>query len=199
MARHPLYEPPDNPTPEDILIAKQDTAEIDKVMQLRLSPREEFAVRKLYGLGAYSSSTLEQVAQVMGVTRERVRQIVLKSCRKLKHVLKDQNRYRWHLARHRARFEAAEQRFRVMQREKKEAEWRAQYQIEMTKWRKARELEDIATLRAVEAQMLVEALAQQARARLVLGLSEQAVAQYAEALNEMLAQRRGIYDRSPQV
>jgi len=40
-----------------------------------------------YGLCGYENATLEQVAQELGVTRERVRQIQMDSLKRLKEIL----------------------------------------------------------------------------------------------------------------
>lgn len=40
-----------------------------------LSDREAFVIRKRFGIGFDSTSTLEQVANCLGLTRERIRQI----------------------------------------------------------------------------------------------------------------------------
>ncbi|MCX5814325.1 MAG: sigma-70 family RNA polymerase sigma factor [Proteobacteria bacterium] len=58
--------------------------EIDKVLST-LTPREEKVVRMRLGIGEYSDSTLEEVGNVFGLTRERIRQIEVKALRKLQH------------------------------------------------------------------------------------------------------------------
>ncbi|HHY32710.1 MAG TPA: RNA polymerase sigma factor RpoD [Firmicutes bacterium] len=50
-----------------------------------LSPREEKVLRLRFGLDDGRSRTLEEVGQVFGVTRERIRQIEAKALRKLRH------------------------------------------------------------------------------------------------------------------
>ena len=49
-----------------------------------LSPRERQVIMLRYGLGDGRPHTLEEVAQIMEVTRERIRQIEQKSLKKLK-------------------------------------------------------------------------------------------------------------------
>lgn len=53
-----------------------------------LSDREAFVIRKRFGIGFDSTSTLEQVANCLGLTRERIRQIENKSFKKLRHSIK---------------------------------------------------------------------------------------------------------------
>lgn len=50
-----------------------------------LTPREERVLRLRFGLDDGRSRTLEEVGQVFGVTRERIRQIEAKALRKLRH------------------------------------------------------------------------------------------------------------------
>jgi RNA polymerase primary sigma factor len=61
--------------------------EIDKVLST-LTPREEKVVRMRLGIGEKTEYTLEEVGDVFGLTRERVRQIEAKAIRKLKHPTK---------------------------------------------------------------------------------------------------------------
>jgi len=50
-----------------------------------LTPREERALRKRFGIGENTDHTLEEVGQDFAVTRERIRQIEAKALRKLRH------------------------------------------------------------------------------------------------------------------
>ena len=58
--------------------------EIDDVLQT-LTPREEMVIRLRYGIGVDRSHTLEEVGKIMGVTRERVRQIEAKALSRLRN------------------------------------------------------------------------------------------------------------------
>ncbi|RQD73447.1 MAG: RNA polymerase sigma factor RpoD [Candidatus Syntrophonatronum acetioxidans] len=53
-----------------------------------LTPREERVLRLRFGLDDGHSRTLEEVGQVFGVTRERIRQIEAKALRKLRHPMR---------------------------------------------------------------------------------------------------------------
>jgi RNA polymerase primary sigma factor len=61
--------------------------EIDKVLST-LTPREEKIVRMRLGIGEKTDFTLEEVGDVFGLTRERIRQIEAKALRKLQHPLR---------------------------------------------------------------------------------------------------------------
>ena len=61
--------------------------EIDKVLST-LTPREEKIVRMRLGVGEKKDFTLEEVGEVFGLTRERIRQIEAKALRKLQHPLR---------------------------------------------------------------------------------------------------------------
>ena len=50
-----------------------------------ITPREEKVIRLRFGLDDGKERTLEQVGNVFGVTRERIRQIEAKALRKLRH------------------------------------------------------------------------------------------------------------------
>jgi RNA polymerase primary sigma factor len=54
-------------------------------MLATLSPREERVLRMRFGIGVPVDHTLEEVGQMMAVTRERIRQIEAKAIRKLRH------------------------------------------------------------------------------------------------------------------
>lgn len=58
--------------------------EIDKVLST-LTPREEKIIRMRLGIGEKTDYTLEEVGDVFGLTRERIRQIEAKALRKLQH------------------------------------------------------------------------------------------------------------------
>ncbi|UFX98357.1 RNA polymerase sigma factor RpoD [Candidatus Gromoviella agglomerans] len=56
-----------------------------------LNAREERVLRMRFGIGTSSESTLEEVGQQFGVTRERIRQIEAKALRKLRHPSRSKN------------------------------------------------------------------------------------------------------------
>ena len=70
--------------PQEEVIRADLAAQIRKALAT-LAPREEDVLRSRFGIGEDGQLTLEQVGQMHGVTRERVRQIEAKALRKLRH------------------------------------------------------------------------------------------------------------------
>ncbi|MFY9218001.1 MAG: RNA polymerase sigma factor RpoD [Tepidanaerobacteraceae bacterium] len=77
--------------PDDEALAPADAAaylllkeQLEDVLE-SLTPREEKVLRLRFGLDDGRPRTLEEVGQVFGVTRERIRQIEAKALRKLRH------------------------------------------------------------------------------------------------------------------
>lgn len=75
---------PKSPSPFMELVEISMKEEIDKVLST-LTPREEKVIRMRLGIGEKTDYTLEEVGEVFGLTRERIRQIEAKALRKLKH------------------------------------------------------------------------------------------------------------------
>jgi RNA polymerase nonessential primary-like sigma factor len=74
-------------TPE----ARLELVEIEKrVLEwlARLSDRQRRVIERRYGLNDSEISTLEQLAQELGLTRERVRQIQLEALSSLRRILR---------------------------------------------------------------------------------------------------------------
>jgi len=73
-----------NVSPEEYATNEMLKDEISDVL-LTLTEREEKVIRLRFGLEDGKSRTLEEVGQMFGVTRERIRQIEAKALRKLRH------------------------------------------------------------------------------------------------------------------
>jgi hypothetical protein len=71
-------------TPEDILLAKEEASVLVKALDGLAWPRVTLAIKMYYGIGC-EPHTLEQVGEVFDVGKERVRQIIGKGLRALKH------------------------------------------------------------------------------------------------------------------
>jgi RNA polymerase primary sigma factor len=78
---------PKAPSPFMELVGVSLKEEISKVLST-LTPREEKVIRMRLGIGEKTDYTLEEVGDVFGLTRERIRQIEAKALRKLKHPLR---------------------------------------------------------------------------------------------------------------
>ncbi len=70
--------------PIDVAIEESLKEKIEEVFST-LTEREERVLRMRFGIGDGCDHTLEEVGRVLGVTRERVRQIEAKAIRKLRH------------------------------------------------------------------------------------------------------------------
>ncbi len=73
-----------NMSPEEYTTNELLKDEIADIL-LTLTEREEKVIRLRFGLEDGKSRTLEEVGQIFGVTRERIRQIEAKALRKLRH------------------------------------------------------------------------------------------------------------------
>ena len=73
-----------NMSPEEYATNEMLKDEISTVL-LTLTEREEKVIKLRFGLEDGKSRTLEEVGQMFGVTRERIRQIEAKALRKLRH------------------------------------------------------------------------------------------------------------------
>ena len=73
-----------SPSPSDAAIEKDLSDQTNLVLET-LTAREEKVLRMRFGIGEKQDYTLEEVGKVLGVTRERVRQIEAKAIRRLRH------------------------------------------------------------------------------------------------------------------
>lgn len=73
-----------SPSPAEAAIESDLTDQTKRVLAT-LTPREERVLRMRFGVGEKQDYTLEEVGKVLGVTRERVRQIEAKAIRRLRH------------------------------------------------------------------------------------------------------------------
>jgi RNA polymerase primary sigma factor len=79
-----LIEDKKSISPLDAVINRDLRDKIHKMLNT-LSPKEERILRMRFGLGDETPHTLEEVGQMFGVSRERIRQIEAQALRKLKH------------------------------------------------------------------------------------------------------------------
>ncbi len=76
------------PHPGHEIEAHELAAKIDGLLE-QLPSREARVLRLRHGLGSESALTLNEIAEMLGVTRERVRQLEVKALRKLHNLLND--------------------------------------------------------------------------------------------------------------
>lgn len=75
---------PEAETSEELLIKELMRQDLNKVLDT-LKPREKQVVRWRFGLDDGRMKTLQEIGEIMGVSRERIRQIELCAFRKLKN------------------------------------------------------------------------------------------------------------------
>jgi RNA polymerase nonessential primary-like sigma factor len=76
----------DKPSLPDMLQNERISTGINEWLN-QLSDKQREVVCHRYGLRNYEQATLEEVAAVMGVTRERVRQIQMEALRRMREIL----------------------------------------------------------------------------------------------------------------
>lgn len=81
-----LIEDTQNVNPFD-MVSAVDTQRAVSAILSELTPKEERVIRMRFGIGVDQEATLEDVGNVMGVTRERIRQIEQRALQKLKEPL----------------------------------------------------------------------------------------------------------------
>ncbi len=80
--------------PQDLIEFKEGKNDLKiKIKRLleTLSEREQLVLKHRFGLGGIATKTLEQITEVVGVSRERVRQIEAKALRRLRHPSRTKN------------------------------------------------------------------------------------------------------------
>jgi len=78
-----------NPDPSDLLQDADVLANLETWIA-RLSEKQREVVERRFGLHGYKISTLEEVGQEIGVTRERVRQIQMDALKRLREILESE-------------------------------------------------------------------------------------------------------------
>ena len=80
-----LVQDEDVPPIEEAFAHRQLAESVHDVMAAQLSRREQRVLHMRFGLDGGQARTLKQVAEIFGVTRERVRQIEARALRRLRH------------------------------------------------------------------------------------------------------------------
>lgn len=75
----------DTPSPEEEVTRTMQREHLEQLINNYLAAREQLVIRLRYGLDSGYQRTLEEVGKILGVTRERVRQIEAKALKKMRH------------------------------------------------------------------------------------------------------------------
>lgn len=78
-------EDKDSPSPQQLVQKHMLKEEIKAVMEEVLTSKELMVIKQRFGLGGWQPHTLQALADRLGVSRERVRQIEKRALRKLRH------------------------------------------------------------------------------------------------------------------
>jgi len=82
-----IYENTQSIKPDDNMINESITYNINKVLST-LSERESFILKKHYGLNGETPMNLDDIAEMMNLTKERIRQLKQKSINKIKNTMR---------------------------------------------------------------------------------------------------------------
>ena len=75
----------EEPLPDETIKRREQAAMLNKIMGEHISEREQVAVKLYFGFGLNGNRrTLEEIAEQLGVSKERVRQIIEEAKRKLR-------------------------------------------------------------------------------------------------------------------
>lgn len=89
-----MISDPEAETSEELLIKQFMKKDLDTVLDT-LNPREKQVVRWRFGLDDGRMKTLQEIGEIMGVSRERVRQIESCAFRKLKNKKRTKNLHQY--------------------------------------------------------------------------------------------------------
>ena len=84
MVSQDLLEDQNSKAPYEGIQEQNLKNNIKKMMEI-LNKREAEIIKLRYGIGRKTSLIFEQIAVIFNVTRERIRQIVIKALRRLRH------------------------------------------------------------------------------------------------------------------
>jgi len=73
-----------SPASDSLLTEESLSFEVDRLIKYVLTEKEEKIVKMFFGIG-YQEMTLDEMAPIFGLTRERIRQIKEKAIRKMRH------------------------------------------------------------------------------------------------------------------
>lgn len=76
--------PDPDPGPDEILLKGERITHVHECLDSAMKPKEAQVLRMRFGIGEYPIMTLEEVGEILGITRERVRQIENRALRKAK-------------------------------------------------------------------------------------------------------------------
>lgn len=73
--------------PDNIVMFKEFQNRLWEILET-LTPREQILIKRYFGLDGYKAGTLHEVGDMYGVTQERVRGVISKALRKMRHPLR---------------------------------------------------------------------------------------------------------------
>lgn len=85
------FIPDEEPTPQEQVELKESDMILRRAMDSCLNDKERFIIRTRFGLDGFKRYTLSEVGDMLGITRERVRQIEKKALIRLRHKLESED------------------------------------------------------------------------------------------------------------
>ena len=79
-----------NPSPVEVIKNREVSEQVEQALAT-LTPKEEQVIRMRFGIGDGTHHTLQEIGEILGLSRERIRQIEMQALEKLKHPSKQKS------------------------------------------------------------------------------------------------------------